>query len=111
AAPLAQFRPMLSYDELGGLLNGRPSDLYDAIANVLGPEQIGDALKRIQARVKEPKKVASDLTKRRKELATAAKSLDDDRADEVAKLLRAAEPDVATLRGIVAGTTDLGTVV
>lgn len=47
---LATYRPMLSYDELSGLLEAGPSELYDAIAKVLGTEQLADALARIKSR-------------------------------------------------------------
>ena len=47
---LEQFRPILSYDELGGMLEGKQSELYDALASILGVEQLGDAVKRLKAR-------------------------------------------------------------
>ena len=36
---------MLSYDEIGGLLESGPSELYDAITKVLGTKQLADALR------------------------------------------------------------------
>lgn len=101
------FRPILSYDELGGMLEGRPSDLYDAIARVLGVEQIGDALKRIQVRHKILKTPRDDAGKRRRALNQAATDLDDERARAAALLLKKTSPDVAALRAIATGSADV----
>ncbi len=39
-AALETFRPFLSYSELGQMIAGRPSDMYDALASILGLDQI-----------------------------------------------------------------------
>lgn len=36
SASLEVFRPFLSYSELGALVSGRPSDMYDALQAILG---------------------------------------------------------------------------
>lgn len=38
-------RPFLSYNEMGAMLDGKPSELYDAVAPVLGLEELSDAQK------------------------------------------------------------------
>lgn len=96
--PLQRFRPILSYDELGAMLNGTPSDLHDAISRVLGVEQLTDAINRISLRHKDRKAPGDDLTKRRKALAEAVAELDDERAAAVAPLLRRTVPDLLQLR-------------
>jgi len=53
AAPLDMYRPLLSYDELGGVLDGQPSELYDKLHTVLGLERISVAQKRLVERLKE----------------------------------------------------------
>lgn len=108
--PLEQFRPILSYEELGGMLEGSPSELHDAIAKVLGTEQLGDALKRIQVRLKERKAPGDAATLRRKQLVAAAEAIRDERAVEAAKLLRKTAPDVVALRALATGfaTVDRG---
>ena len=103
--PLDRFRPILSYDELGGLLEGSPSELYDAIANVLGVGQLGDALKRIQTRLKDRKAPGQVAAKDRKELLRRAGELDDERAAEAAALLKKTAPDVGALRSLATGLT------
>ncbi len=45
--PIATYRPFLSYNDLGSMLEERPSKLYDALASILGLEvlvQAGDNL-------------------------------------------------------------------
>lgn len=44
---LVTYRPFLSYNELGSMLDEGPSKLYDAIATVLGLEELVDAQKRL----------------------------------------------------------------
>lgn len=103
--PLEQFRPILSYDELGGMLEGSPSELHDAIAKVLGTEQLSDALKRIQSRLKSRKAPGDAATQRRKQLVALAAGISDERAAEAAKLLRKSSPEVAALRALATGST------
>ena len=108
--PLEQFRPILSYEELGGMLEGSPSELHDALAKVLGTEELGDALKRIQVRLKSRKAPGDAATQRRKQLVVNASELPDERAADAAKLLRKTSPDVVALRALATGsvTVDRG---
>lgn len=43
--PLSRYRPLLSFNEFGGMFDGKPADLYDAIAAILGVEPLRDAVK------------------------------------------------------------------
>jgi DNA repair exonuclease SbcCD ATPase subunit len=98
---LELFRPFLSYAELGALLNGRPSEMYDAIQAILGLDQLVDAEKRLDAQRKkldEASKVAtrtllglrprlaesSDERARRAEHALAGRNWDLDAVDSLA---------------------------
>lgn len=61
SAPLEVFRPFLSYSELGSLVSGRPSDMYDALQAILGLDQLVSAEKRLteaRKRLDEPSKQA-----------------------------------------------------
>lgn len=61
SAPLEVFRPFLSYSELGALVSGRPSDMYDALQAILGLDQLVTAEKRLtdaRKRLDEPSKQA-----------------------------------------------------
>ncbi|PPJ22150.1 recombinase RecF [Nocardia nova] len=99
--PLQRFRPILSYDELGAMLNGTPSDLHDAISRVLGVEQLTAVINRISMRHKDYKAPGDELVKRRKVLADAVAELDDERATAVAPLLKKTAPDLIRLRALL----------
>lgn len=103
SAALETYRPLLSYDELGGLLEAGPSELYDALAKVLGTEQLAEALKRIQARAKALKQPGTALNTIRRELADSAARLSDDRGDAVAPLLKKTKPDPVAIRALATG--------
>ncbi len=82
AQAVANYRPFLSYNELGGLLEDGPSRLYDAVAHVLGLQLFVDtearltaARKRVEETTNEAKRVAKDL-----ESTLAAAATGDDRA-------------------------------
>lgn len=105
APALETYRPLLSYDELGGLLEAGPSELYDAIAKVLGTEQLAEALARIKSRhgqLAAPQKAA---TADRRSLHAQAAALDDERAQAVAPLLKKTAPDTAAIRGLATGVS------
>ena len=101
--PLETFRPLLSYDELGGLLVEGQAPLYDALATVLGVEQLTDALKRIGDQVKELKAPQTRLNAERRSLQASAADLDDERAATAAVLLKKTAPDVGAVRAVVTG--------
>lgn len=101
---LETFRPILSYEELGGLLAGGPSHLYDAMAMVLGVEPIADAMKRLQVRHKAAKAPGADLDKARKALRERATQVTDERAETLAVLLSKRDPDAEAVTQLVTGT-------
>ncbi|MCL2423360.1 MAG: AAA family ATPase, partial [Micrococcales bacterium] len=101
--PLEQFRPVLSYDELGGILEQGPSKLYDALASILGVEQISDALRRVQNALKTLKTPQVAAANRRRQLRDAAAQIVDERASEAAALLAKSTPDVTALRRLATG--------
>lgn len=77
---LVAYRPFLSYNELGSMLEGRPSELHDAMSSILGLEDVdaavkalGDA-KRLRARKRRDAKDALQP------LLTKLAEADDDRA-------------------------------
>lgn len=104
--PLATYRPLLTYDELGAILTSEPSKLYDKLANVLGLEQLADAVKRLEAYAKQlslPEKEAAD---RKRSAAGALESIaDDERAQAARAALRKRDPDLASLRAIATGAS------
>ena len=46
-AAMSAYRPFLSYEELGALLTSKPTELYDALAAILGLEDLASAEKRL----------------------------------------------------------------
>lgn len=105
APSLETYRPILSYDELGGLLESGPSELYDAIAKVLGTEQLADALGRIKSRLTRLSAPQKTATADRRALQAEAALLDDERAQAVAPLLKKTSPDMTAIRELATGVT------
>lgn len=104
AGPVETFRPMLSYDELGGMFDAGPSKLYDALATVLGLEQITDAIKRLGDRHKAMAQPEKQLATDKKSLVEALSDLDDERAQVAASLLRKTTIDAGRVRALATGT-------
>lgn len=107
--PLEQYRPILSYDELGKVLDSGRSQLYDALAGILGVEQLKDGLMRISSRLKSRKAPGAAATAERKAVLTAAQELDDDRARQAVPLLKKPTPDAAALAELEALATGSST--
>ncbi|WP_149814621.1 AAA family ATPase [Serinicoccus marinus] len=101
---LQTYRPMMSYDELGGLLEGGPSGLYDALSAALGVEELAAAIKLLDTRAKALKAPEKELTNKRKSLQAEFKEMDDERAKRAGSLLRASAPDPAALRTLATGS-------
>ncbi|HEX5495188.1 MAG TPA: ATP-binding protein, partial [Mycobacteriales bacterium] len=98
------FRPILSYDELGGLMDAGPSTLYEKLAGILGLDQLTGAQDRLDAAIKrlgEPRTAEKTL---RAELKNALAAMDDPRAARVLTLLAKRTPDVDALRQLATGT-------
>lgn len=100
---LELYRPVLSYDELGGMLEGEPSRLFDALEGFLGLEQLTEAAARLSLRVKQ----LGEPERQAKAKANAVKPLlagvDDSRAVAASDELKKRVPNLAHLRTIVAG--------
>lgn len=103
--PLQTFRPMLSYDELGGMFEKGPSALYDALTSALGVEQLTDAIKMLDERHKVTSAPEKELGRLRKSLQAESAAMDDERAHEAAGALRKTDPDTDLLRSIATGAT------
>lgn len=102
ADALTAYRPFLSYSELGSVL-GRPSDLYDALFRILGLKKVSDAQERLH-------RAFTDLENRRKECAAEGKELlsalraaDDDRAARAAEALGGPAPDLDVVADVLRG--------
>lgn len=78
-AALGTFRPFLSYNELGSILEEGPSKLFDALSTVLGLDDLVDVIERLAAdrKAAEGSKAAKNRVTM---LASRLGELDDERA-------------------------------
>lgn len=101
ATPLELYRPLLSYDELSGILEGRPSDFYDQLYKLLGLEQLTVAIDRLSGEVKLLKAPSAEAKSARDALRPLLEGSDDPRAATVAAQLKKTKPDLDVLRPLV----------
>ncbi|NMN97845.1 AAA family ATPase [Antrihabitans stalactiti] len=97
-------RPLLSYDEIGGLFEEGPSALYDALAKLLGLEEIYDAEKLLADELalrRTTRKSAADALK---DLKLALASSDDSRAADAVLLLKKRIVDLDAVGQLASGT-------
>ncbi len=81
-------RPLLTYEEIDGLLAESPSVLHDALAQLLGLDEIQDAERRLTDAAKTAKGPRTTADAAAKSLKAALESSDDPRATTVLKALR-----------------------
>jgi recombinational DNA repair ATPase RecF len=101
---LITYRPLMSYDELGGLLEDGPSNLYDALNRLLGLDEIADAddrLKNAEKRLGIPRKTSNDSRTRLVRLLDASP---DPRAAEVKRLIARRPYDLDAVTATTLGT-------
>lgn len=101
AGALEMYRPLLSYDELGGILEGRPSDFYDQLHKLLGLEQLTEAMTRLETEVKELKQPPAELRKARDALRPTLEAHEDPRAATALAQLKKRRPDLDAVRPLV----------
>lgn len=107
AGPIRVYRPFLSYNELGSMLEDRPSDLYDALEAVLGLEELGDASERLRQRRLADEKLGKEVAKQIAALAKRCAALDDERATRAHVAISAKpRPDLAALAAVVGDGSD-----
>ncbi|OZG26380.1 hypothetical protein BH683_023705 [Williamsia sp. 1138] len=97
------YRPLLTYDEIGGLLDQEPSKLYDALATLLGLEEIQDAEKRLADLLSERKQPRAVATNALRDLKVTLQGAGDARAVDAAKLLKKRPPDLDAVTALVSG--------
>jgi recombinational DNA repair ATPase RecF len=79
-APLVSFRPFLSYSELGSMLEEGPSHLYDALASILGLDELVAAQSRLADARKTREKAHKDAADMRANILRHLPAIDDNRA-------------------------------
>src|SRR4029079_6145654 len=105
--PLRSYRPCLSYNELGSMLDEGPSKLYDGLASILGLEDLVTSQDRLRdARLLRAKshKAAGEM-QAKIVAALRATFADDDRARQVVEALDKKEWDLDKVERVLAGAT------
>ncbi|MGH9170809.1 MAG: AAA family ATPase [Acidimicrobiales bacterium] len=109
AAALATWRPFLSYNELGGLLDEGPSHLHDAVSAVLGLDEWTAAADRLDLARKRLDSDYAEARREAKRLHDLALGLDDHRAEiAVAALGKSDHWRLEVLESLVAGPLAAG---
>lgn len=108
APSLDLYRPFLSYSELGTLVDGRPSDLFDALHQLLGLDDLIAAQDRLRSRRLDGERAAKQSRADRADLLADLDALADERAARAAEALRADRPDLAVLAGHLRSDIDSG---
>lgn len=106
AAIVELYRPILSYEELSGLLQAGPSQLHDALTRILGLEQIIDADTRLTnalKRLQEPERQAKELGGQLKDTLAG---VEDERAASALAQLTKRKPDIDAVTRLATGTGD-----
>lgn len=103
---LETFRPFLSYNELGSLLEDGPSKLYDALSSVLGLDELVRVQNALASARKARQQHFDDATQGAKAIIDRIGVLlpsDDARFDATARALRGNDWDLDALGDLVAG--------
>ena len=106
ATALETYRPILSYEELGRLLNEKNAQLHDSLRLMLGLDALTAAERRLKTRLDPIKQPLAVADRERKSLRAQAESCSDERAVRAATMLRHTRPDVSKIQALVTGATD-----
>jgi energy-coupling factor transporter ATP-binding protein EcfA2 len=101
---LPMYRPLLSYDELSGILEGKPSEFYDQLYRLLGLEQLSDAINVLDAEVKRLRQPGADLKKAADALKPVLDAHEDARAVIALAQVKKSKPDLDAVRPLITGT-------
>ena len=103
-AALSSVRPILSYNELGSLLDEGPSKLYDALAAVLGLDELNGAVDRLKKAGAERSKAQRDAKKELKDrVLPELLAVDDGRARSAHELMSKRTPNRSAVTALVTG--------
>lgn len=101
AQALEMYRPLLSYDELGQILEGRPSEFHDQLYKLLGLEQLTDALTVLDNEVKRLKQPAAELKTARDALNATLADHEDPRAATALTEVKKSKPNLDVVRPLI----------
>ena len=100
---LETYRPFLSYNELGSMLDEGPSKLYDALSAILGLDTLVDAQNVLQKARTSREKAHKDARGSREELRAMLAQIEDERAQKVAVALGADDWGLDRVQKVLAG--------
>lgn len=106
ARPLALYRPFLTAAELGNLVSGTPSRLFDALNAILGLEALSEADRRLRDEANPLDSKIKEVRAQRVTLRDELLAVDDERAQRAADVLTATTPDMDRLAEILAEPID-----
>jgi len=100
------FRPILTYEELGALLDGKPSELHDALHRALSLERLDEADRRLAAQVRAVSEPEERERKQRRQAKALAEGIADaePRARQAKALLSARNTDREALQTLARGS-------
>ena len=98
---LEMYRPLLSYEELGHILEGTPSHFFDQLHRLLGLDQLTEAMRCLDGEVKQLRKPAVELKRVRDELKAVLESHPDPRAATALAQVKKTKPDIEAVRPLI----------
>lgn len=104
-AALTMYRPLLSYDELSSILEGKPSEFYDQLYRLLGLEQLTTAADILDAEVKKLRVPATELKKVADALKPVLAAHKDSRAAIALAQVKKSKPDLDVVRPLITSAT------
>ena len=100
--PLEAYRPFLSYNELGSMLDDGPSKLYDALSKVLGLDALVDAQAALQQARTARDSAQKDADKERKAILAKLEPLADERAARAREALGSKDWGIDEIEALLA---------
>lgn len=97
------YRPFLSYSELGAILDGRPTELHDALHQLLGLGEIEVARERIRSARSARDGRLKALREAKTTLLSDLRTVDDDRARRAEQILDTRQPELTLLAELALG--------
>jgi hypothetical protein len=101
--PLEAFRPFLPYSELGALVSGKPSEMYDALEAILGLDPLNSAVNRMTDARKELEEPAKQAAKALPGLRAQLDSHSDERAAQAAAAVHRRPWRLDTIEALATG--------
>ena len=102
-AALTMYRPLLSYDELSSILEGKPSEFYDHLYRLLGLEQLTTAIDVLDAEAKRLRQPAVELKRVADTLKPELAAHQDSRAAVALAQVKKSKPDLDVVRPLITG--------